>query len=51
VELEKLTDYGIVTVAVGLVLGWLGYPADILVTLGLVVVFIGLIFRFGIPRW
>lgn len=46
-ELKKLTDYGIVIIALGLFLDWLGYPGDPFVTLGLLLVFIGVIMRFG----
>jgi hypothetical protein len=47
VELKKLTDYGIVIIAIGIGLGWLGYPGDSLITLGLLAVFIGVMMRFG----
>jgi hypothetical protein len=50
VELKKLTDYGIVIIAIGLALGWMGYPGDFLITIGLLIVFIGIMLRFGILK-
>jgi hypothetical protein len=47
VELKKLTDYGIVIIAIGIGLAWLGYPGDFLITLGLLAVFIGVMMRLG----
>lgn len=44
-ELKKLTDYGVVIIVMGLVLGWMGYPGDFFITIGLLIVFIGVMMR------
>jgi hypothetical protein len=44
-DLAKLVDYGVVAVAAGLVMDWLGYSGDFLVTLGLLMVFLGVVAR------
>lgn len=44
-ELKKLTDYGIVIIALGLALDWLDYPGDPFITLGLLMVLIGIVLR------
>lgn len=49
-DLAKLVDYGVVAVAAGLVMDWMGYSGDFLVTLGLLMVFVGVVVKFTARR-
>jgi|GEM_PF-4275683 hypothetical protein len=44
-DATKLIDYGVASIALGLVLSWLGYKGDFFVSLGLLVVFVGFVMK------